>query len=124
MPEAAVIANARQLTVRYGVHTVLDGAGLTIHEGERIGLVGRNGTGKSTFLQIAAGVLEPDAGEFTRRRELLSGYMPQVFGLEETATVQEAIRAGAAHLLALLAEYDHCPADSTRSVELLDRIQH
>src|SRR6516162_7474966 len=50
-----------KLVVRYGLQTVLDHATLTIHEGDRVGLVGRNGSGKSTFLQIAAGILQPDA---------------------------------------------------------------
>ena len=44
------IVSASELVVRYGVQTVLDQATLTSHEGERVGLVGRNGSGKSTFL--------------------------------------------------------------------------
>src|SRR5215213_9882191 len=100
MPEAApAIASASLLVVRYGPHSVLDGASLTIHEGERVGLVGRNGSGKSTFLQIAAGVLQPDTGEFVRRRDLVTGYMPQVFGLDDAATVYDNILAGAKHVV-------------------------
>jgi ATP-binding cassette subfamily F protein uup len=126
MPDLAsvVIANASHLVVRYGTQTVLDDATLGIHDGERIGLVGRNGTGKSTFLQIAAGVLEPDLGNFTRRRDLVTGYMPQVFDLQDDASVHDNILAGAQHILDLIAEYERVPSDSARSVELLDRIQH
>ena len=93
-------------------------------EGERIGLVGRNGCGKSTFMRIAAGELPPDAGMFTRRRDLITGYLPQVFALEESATVFENIHAGAAHILARLAEYETTPAESPRSAILLDEINH
>jgi len=118
------IASASELTVRYGPHTVLDRATLAIDEGDRVGLVGRNGCGKSTFLKIAAGDLAPDGGSFTRRRDLITGYLPQAFALDESLTVQENIRAGAAHILALLAEYDHTPADSPRSSVLLDQISH
>ena len=51
------IASASELVVRFGNQVVLDHATVTILEGERVGLVGRNGSGKSTFLQIAAGVM-------------------------------------------------------------------
>jgi len=124
MPDTPVIASAAQLVVRYGTQTVLDGATLGIHAGERIGLVGRNGSGKTTFLQIAAGVLEPDGGILSRQRDLVTGYMPQVFGLDDTASVHDSIRAGAQHVLGLIAEYERAPAESARSVELLDRINH
>jgi ATPase subunit of ABC transporter with duplicated ATPase domains len=80
MPEATpAIVSASLLVVKYGPHTVLDGASLTIHEGERVGLVGRNGSGKSTFLQIAAGALEPDSGEF--HPSARSGYRLHAAGL-------------------------------------------
>jgi len=55
----AVIASANNLSVKYGTQVVLDGATIAFTEGEHIGLVGRNGSGKSTFLQIAAGVAQP-----------------------------------------------------------------
>src|SRR5438105_6149707 len=72
----AVIASANNLSVKYGAQVVLDGATIAFSESEHIGLVGRNGSGKSTFLQIAAGVAQADSGEFTRRRDLVTGYMP------------------------------------------------
>lgn len=118
------IASATELTVRYGPHTVLDRATIAIEEGERIGLVGRNGCGKSTFLRIAAGDLQPDAGIFTRRRDLITGYLPQVFALDETATVHANIQAGAARILALLEEYETTPPESPRSAVILDLINH
>jgi ATP-binding cassette subfamily F protein uup len=126
MPDLApvVIANASHLVVRYGAEALLDDATLGIHEQERIGLVGRNGSGKSTFLQIAAGVLEPDLGEFSRRRDLVTSFMPQVFGLDDDATVHANILEGARHILDLIAEYERVPPQSPHSVQLLDRIQH
>src|SRR5256885_16424780 len=75
---AVVIASANNLSVKYGSQIVLDGASIAFTEGEHIGLVGRNGSGKSTFLQIAAGVAQPDSGEFSCRRDLVTGYMPQI----------------------------------------------
>jgi ATP-binding cassette subfamily F protein uup len=118
------VASASELVVRFGNQVVLDKATATILEGERVGLVGRNGSGKSTFLQIAAGVMQPDAGDFVQRRDLVTGYMPQMFELDEQATVHANILSGAQRVLDLIAEYETAPADSARSGILLDRIGH
>ncbi|HEY3900409.1 MAG TPA: ABC-F family ATP-binding cassette domain-containing protein [Chthoniobacter sp.] len=118
------IASASELTVRYGPHLVLDRATIAVEEGERIGLVGRNGSGKSTFLRIASGELEPDAGRFTRRRDLITGYLPQVFALDDAATVETNIRNGAQRVLELLAEYEATPPESHHAATLLDQINH
>src|SRR5438105_15255341 len=93
------IASASELVVRFGNQVVLDRATVTILEGERVGLVGRNGSGNSTFLQIAAGVMKPDAGEFNPRRDPVVGYMPQMLELPEEAPVHANIVAGARRML-------------------------
>ena len=118
----AVIASANNLSVKYGTQVVLDGATIAFREGEHIGLVGRNGSGKSTFLQIAAGVAQADSGEFTRRRDLVTGYMPQLSGLDDAATVHANILSGAQRILDLIAEYERVPGDSPLSATLLDQI--
>src|ERR1700726_1522900 len=117
-----VIASANNLSVKYGHQVVLDGATIAFTEGEHIGLVGRNGSGKSTFLQIAAGVAQPDSGEFSCRRDLVTGYMPQVSGLDDSTTVHANILSGAQRILDLIAEYERVPGDSPLSATLLDQI--
>ena len=97
--DAIPVLSANGLVVRYGVQTLLNEATLALHEGERIGLVGRNGCGKSTFLRICAGELEPDGGEVTRRRNALTGWLPQDFGIDTAATVEVNVLAGASHVL-------------------------
>jgi ATP-binding cassette subfamily F protein uup len=124
MADPVSVISAKELTVRYGPQTVLDEASLNIDEGERLGLVGRNGSGKSTFLQILAGHELPDTGEVVRRRELVVGYMPQQFQLEETASVHANIVAGANTTLELIDRYERTPADSQESARLLERIEH
>ena len=57
-----VILTAMDLKVHFGEQVILNNASLSIHEGDRIGLVGRNGAGKSTFLKIISEVMEPDSG--------------------------------------------------------------
>jgi ATP-binding cassette subfamily F protein uup len=118
------VLSAIDLEVRYGVQTILDRASLAVNEGDRIGLVGRNGAGKSTFLRIAAGVTEPDAGQVVRRRELITGYLPQDFQLDDASTVQDNILEGARPVLDLIAEYENQAPDSSRAGDLLDHINH
>ena len=123
-PPSNAIASATELVVRFGNEVVLDRASVTILEGERVGLVGRNGSGKSTFLQIAAGVMAPDAGELNRRRDLAVGYMPQLFELNEGTSVHANILAGAHQVLDLIHEYESAPPERARSGILLEQIEH
>ena len=123
-PLRTAIASANGLVVRHGTQAVLDGATVTILEGERVGLVGRNGSGKSTFLQITAGAMLPDAGEMNLRRDLIVGYMPQVFDLDDSTSVAANILSGAQPVLDLVAQYESAPADSLASGVLLEQIQH
>lgn len=78
----STILTATDLEVRHNEHVVLDKATLAIDEQSRIGMVGRNGSGKSTFLKIVAGQIQPDGGTVTRRRDLVVGYLPQDFTLD------------------------------------------
>ena len=120
--DAIPVLSAKSLIVRYSAQTLLDQATLALHEGERVGLVGRNGCGKSTFLRIAANELQPDAGEVTRRRGALVGYLPQDFDLNGAATVEANVLAGAKHIRDIIAEYEALPAESMRATALLDEI--
>src|SRR5690242_21911076 len=110
----STILTATELTVRYNERVVLEGATLAIDEGDRIGLVGRNGCGKTTFLRILAGLQSPDRGDVTRRRELVVSYLPQDFMLDPAKNVFENIRAGATAVLDLIAEFESLPHDSKR----------
>jgi ATP-binding cassette subfamily F protein uup len=116
------IISASEITVRYGDRAVLDTATLGIQEGERLGLVGRNGAGKTTFLRILAGLQSPDRGEVSRQRDLVVSYLPQDFMLDATKSVAENIRDGAKHVLGLIAEFESLPHDSIRHEELEHRI--
>src|SRR5208282_1011951 len=118
----STILAATELVVRYNERTILDAATLGIEEGDRIGLVGRNGCGKTTFLKILAGLQSPDSGEITARRELVVSYLPQDFTLEPSQDVRENVRRGASRTLELIAEFESLPAESKRHEELERRI--
>jgi ATP-binding cassette subfamily F protein uup len=116
------ILTATDVSVHYGNQVVLDNASLGISEGDRIGLVGRNGCGKTTFLRILAGLQSPDEGSIVRRRDLVVGYLSQDFTLDAAVNVRENIRAGARQTLDLIAEFESLPAQSKRHAELEERI--
>ncbi len=109
-----VILAAKELEVHYGEQVVLDKASLSIHEGDRIGLVGRNGAGKSTFLKILSGWMQPDRGELAKRKELEVGFLSQEFTLNDIKSVRENILDGAVKIIELLHDYEHTPFDSDK----------
>jgi ATP-binding cassette subfamily F protein uup len=117
-----VILTAMELSVHFGEQIILDKASLSIHDGDRIGLVGRNGAGKSTFLKIISGLLVPDSGEVAKQKGLVVSFLSQEFTLDETATVYENIRSGAGALLDLLQQYESLPHDSTQRHLLEEKI--
>lgn len=118
------IVSASELCVSYSSHVVLDGATLAIQQGDRVGLVGRNGCGKSTFMKILAGAAVGDTGSVTYKRGLVIGYLPQNFELDDEDTVLNNVLKGAQHIMDLIEEYETTPFDSDRSAEVLEEINH
>ncbi|HEX8964733.1 MAG TPA: ATP-binding cassette domain-containing protein [Rhodocyclaceae bacterium] len=89
----------------YGHFALLDAADLQIDPGERVALIGRNGTGKSSLLAILAGEGKLDDGEVWRQPGLRVGYVPQEPPFDPDQTVFAAVVAGMGEVSALLAEY-------------------
>jgi ABC transport system ATP-binding/permease protein len=117
-----VILTAKELEVHYGEQVILDRASLSVHEGDRIGLVGRNGAGKSTFLKIISGLLGPDSGEVAKRKELIVGFLSQEFTLREGKTVYENVMDGAKDILNLLKKYEELAYDHPQKHILEEKI--
>ena len=116
------LLDASELKVRFNDNEVLKSASLTIRDGDHLGMVGRNGCGKSTFLKILAGIAQADDGKVTPRSGLGIGYLPQGLEASDGASVLDTIRGGAAHSFNLLDEYESLPADSNRQTELEQQI--
>lgn len=119
---APALLTAKDLVVAFNDRVILDQATLALHEGDRVGLVGRNGAGKSTFLKVLAGQRAPDSGEVAARRDLIVSYLSQEFTLDPKKTVLENIRDGASQVLGLIAEFESLPANSKRHEQLEERI--
>ena len=86
----AAVFTLNDATVFFSEKPLISHAGLTISDGDRLGIVGRNGEGKSTLLRLLAGEIVPDGGEVIRRRNLSVTYLPQIPVFPENATLTEA----------------------------------
>ena len=102
------LANAH---LAFGHVPLLDGTDFSLAAGERVGLIGRNGTGKSSLLRILAGLDQPDDGTLHRQQGLVTAYVPQEPELQGHATVFEAVQQGLAPVLALMAQYESGAGD-------------
>ena len=120
----ANLLNLEHVSKSYGIRPLLADVSLGIGVGERIGIVGRNGDGKSTLLEVMTGLEEPDEGRVSMTRGTEIGYLHQGDRLDDTHTVREAVLGGLA---------DHEWAANARSrgiVEVLlagielDRVVH
>ncbi|HET7725507.1 MAG TPA: ABC-F family ATP-binding cassette domain-containing protein [Propionibacteriaceae bacterium] len=87
----AHLLGAESVHVEYPTRVVLDGVTLGVSDGDRIGIVGRNGDGKSTLLGVLSGRLVPDEGKVTRRGGLRVGALEQSDDLDDAETVGHAI---------------------------------
>ena len=84
-----VLITCENLKKSYTEKPLIDGLSITINDTDKIGLVGVNGTGKSTLLKIIAGVVEHEAGNIIRSRELKTAYLPQEPEYDGDLTVME-----------------------------------
>ncbi len=89
------------LTKRFGARTLLDGVSLRVDPGARIGLVGRNGEGKTTLLKVIAGVESYDEGRVTLQKGVRTGYLRQEIDATATHSILEEASRAQAHLRAL-----------------------
>ncbi len=85
-----------QIALTFGATPLLTAADLAVHGGDRIALVGRNGSGKSTFLKIAAGLAEPDSGEVFMKPGVTTRYLEQEPDLSAFETLRAYAEAGLA----------------------------
>lgn len=95
----------------FGHVPLLDHADFALESGERIGLIGRNGAGKSSLLRILAGMEHPDDGEVQRQQGLHTAFVAQEPVLDAGQTVFDAVQAGLADVIALIDDYTHGRGD-------------
>ena len=86
------ILSLENITHSYTERKLFDNASFYLHEGEKVGIIGINGTGKSTLLKIIAGQEEPDEGKVTKASNLMIHYLPQNQKFNEDDTVIESVQ--------------------------------
>jgi ATP-binding cassette subfamily F protein uup len=118
------LLSATEIRLSYGYQTLLDGVTLAISSGEKIGMVGRNGCGKTSLLKILTGADVADSGEIALRRALRIGYLPQEFELAADLSVQENIAAGAADIVEAVRRYETGDGSDAELADLLHLIDH
>lgn len=102
-----VLLTAENIRKSYGTRVIFDDISFSIHEGDKIGVVGVNGTGKSTLLKIVAGVNQADSGEIITMNGMRMGYLPPVSGwFRPGTTVLEQVLYGDNPVMALVREYE------------------
>ena len=106
--------NAIELEKSYGMKKLFNKISFTIREGEHIGLIGQNGTGKSSLLEIIAGIETPDAGSLDVPSDYRVGYLAQEPQLNKESTVFEAVYEGEAPIIKTVRAYEE-------ALELLEK---
>lgn len=101
-----MLLTAENIYKNYGMKQLIDDVTLYLNEGERIGLIGVNGTGKSTFLKVLAGVEDPDSGRVMRDPNVQVSYLPQVPVIDDELTVLEQVFKGHPAEFRQLNEYE------------------
>ncbi len=130
------LLRAANVQLSFGSRTVFQGLTLTLEEGERVGLVGVNGSGKSSLMKILAGVTRADTGELQLRRGARVTYLPQEPQFPEGATVASELSVAEGPLRETLAAHSELsrkleatPAEAQgklleQMAVLADRIEH
>lgn len=88
---AVNLVNVEAVSKVYGTRALLDGVSLGVSEGDRIGVVGRNGDGKTTLIRMLARLEEPDTGRVTHNGGLRSGVLTQHDSLDPQATIRHEV---------------------------------
>ena len=122
-----LLLSATDLCKTHGLKTLFDHISINIDSADKIGLLGINGTGKSTLLRILAGLMQADQGEIQTSNQLVLEYLPQHPDFDEDATVLQQIFRGESPFMKVLRSYEQTldaleqnPEDPVLTQQLLD----
>src|SRR5918993_3289881 len=104
------ILSVEAVSKDYGLRPILENVSLGLNSEDRVGVVGINGSGKTTFLRLISGDERPDAGRITFADGVTVGYLPQNPPSDAEATVLEAVFAASDARMKLLLDYERACA--------------
>jgi len=120
--ERVTLLRLEQLQLAYGNHKLLDGADLVLEKGERLALVGRNGTGKSTLLKLVDGEIQADSGNIWRAPGLKIGVLAQDLPEASGKTIFDMVAEGLPEAGELLCEYHHLIHDDDPDMRRMEQL--
>ncbi len=126
------LLSVQRVGMSFGGSPLLDSVSLHLERGERVCLLGRNGTGKSTLMKCIAGELVPDSGQIVRQQDIRISFLPQEVPQSLDGTVFDLAAGGLGQLGQLLTAYQHVSAELAHGqgeshhqlLARLDQLQH
>lgn len=118
------LLSVENISKNYGEKKLLNGVSLGLNEGDKIGLIGLNGTGKSTLLKIIANVEKADRGTIIRGTSVGIEYLPQNPVFDPVATVLEQVFKGHSKIMTLIREYQGALLSQHTSSEQISKLTH
>lgn len=123
-----MLLNLKQVSLAFGHHPLLKDVNFQIEKGERVCLVGRNGTGKSTLFRVISGIYEADEGEIWTQPNLRISYLEQEVPEDEQSSIYDIVATGLGELGTLLSDYHHAldgmDNDDAASLQRVSELQH
>ena len=117
-----------KVSIAFGTHDLLDKADFQLNDGERVGLLGRNGEGKSTLMKIIAGEIHADDGEIRRRSGLKLAFLDQSLELSNTDSIYDVVAGGLGEVGEWIKRYHALSiamdGDDEKALSELGQLQH
>ncbi|MGO2294962.1 MAG: ABC-F family ATP-binding cassette domain-containing protein [Psychroflexus halocasei] len=106
METSAALLSVENIDKSYGTLVLFENLSFGINQGQKMALIAKNGTGKTSLLEIIAGADQPDAGQVVKRNDVKVGYLPQEPNLDPQLTVEESIFAADNETLQVINRYE------------------
>ena len=117
-----ILLNIEEISKSYNEKTLMEDISFSIHEGEKIGFIGINGTGKTTLLKLISNIEKPDTGRIIRTRDINIEYMRQTIDFDPESTIINEVFKGQSENIKVLREYQKAINDPENSEEEIIRL--